>query len=191
MRSKTKPLSSKTRAQPETPRTKETYEAQTRTQSHETPSASARVTVRDLMTADAVTVTQDASIVQVARLMNQHGITGLPVVDGNDRVIGMITDHDLIVRNTKIEAPRFLPFLEGQIPLESPGHFRRRLLRMVGTTAKDVMSDDVETIGPDEDVETLAERMIGERLKILPVVEDTRLVGVVTRADVIRWMVSR
>lgn len=149
-----------------------------------------RVTVRDLMTSDVVTATLDTSIARIAQLMDQHGISGLPVVDANRHVVGVITDHDLIARNTRIVAPLFLPLLEGRIPLETPSHFRRRLQRLVGMNAKDIMSTDVKTIGPDEDVETLTARMIGERLKLLPVVEGGRLVGVATRADVIRWMVS-
>ena len=148
-------------------------------------------TVRDIMTTDVVVVGPETSIGRVAQLMDQHAVSGLPVVDPDHHVVGIITDHDLIIRNTHITAPPYLPLLEGRIPLESPGHFKRRVLRMVGSSARDVMSTDVKTIGPDEDVDTLADRMIKDRMKILPVVENGRLTGVVARADVIRWMTSR
>jgi CBS domain-containing protein len=150
-----------------------------------------RTTVRDIMTPNVITVTPDTSIARVAQLMDQNAVSGLPVIDRDRHVVGIITDHDLIIRNTNIAAPPFLPLLEGRIPLESPGHFKRRVLRMVGSGVNDVMSVDVKTIGPDEDVEVLADRMIKERMKVLPVVEGGRLAGIVTRADVIRWMNSR
>lgn len=145
-------------------------------------------TVRDVMTTDVVTVTPGTSIGRIAELMDTHAISGLPVVDDARRVVGVITDHDLVIRNTKIDPPPFLPLLEGRIPLETPGHFERRVRHMVGSEARDMMSEDVQSIGPDEDMETLAELMIRRRLHLVPVVEGGRLAGIVTRADVIRWM---
>lgn len=153
---------------------------------HSTPPATA--TVRDVMTADVVSVGPATSIGRIAQLMHAHAISGLPVVDDAHRLVGVITDHDLIIRNTKIDPPPFLPLLEGRIPLETPGHFERRVRHMVGSEARDMMSEQVHTIGPDEDMEALAELMIRKHLHLVPVVESGRLIGVVTRADVIRWM---
>jgi CBS domain-containing protein len=147
--------------------------------------------VRDIMTSDVVAATPETSIATVTQLMGQNGLSGLPILDGDRRVVGIITDHDLIIRNTEVTPQPFLPLLEGRIPLESAEHFKKRVRRIVGTEAKDVMTAEVKTIGPDESVDTLAERMIKERMKILPVVEGDRVIGVVTRADVIRWMTSR
>ena len=140
------------------------------------------------MTLDVVSVSPSASVGRVARLMHEKAISGLPVVDIDRAVVGMVTDLDLILLNTRIEAPHFLPLLDGRIPLETPTHFRKRIQHAVGTTAKDVMSEGVLTVGPEEEVETLAALMVKERVNPVPVVEDGRLIGVVSRADVIRWM---
>jgi CBS domain-containing protein len=153
----------------------------------ETPAAPV-TTVREIMTTDVVTASLDTSIARIAQLMDGKAISGLPVVDEAWRVVGIVTDADLIVRNTRIEAPPYLPLLEGRIPLETPGHFQRRIRHMVGTQARDVMTEEVLTIGPDEDVEALAGIMVKKRIKLVPVVEGGRLVGVVSRSDVIRWM---
>ena len=155
------------------------------------PQSGTEAIVRDVMTREVFTVSPETSIARVAQLMNEHGVSGLPVIDPDRHVLGIVTDHDLIIRNTKIAPPPFLPLLEDRIPLESLEHFKRRVLRMVGSSVRDVMTTAVKTIGPNEDVDTLAERMIKERLKIVPVVEGARLAGVVTRADVIRWMTKR
>ncbi len=144
--------------------------------------------VRDIMTADAVTASVDTSVGRIAQLMDKGSISGVPVVDETGRVIGIVTDFDLVVRNTRIDPPPFLPLLEGRIPLETQGHFERRIRHMVGTEARDVMTEEVWTIGPDESIEALAELMVGKRVNLVPVVEAGRLLGVVSRADVVRWM---
>lgn len=154
----------------------------------ETPRTESGQRVRDIMTEDVVSAKASTSVGRIAQLMNAHGISGVPVVDEVNRVIGIVTDFDLVVRNTPIDPPHFLPLLEGRIPLESQGHFERRIRHMVGTSARDLMTEDVITIGADEDVETLARLMVKNRINLVPVVEAGRLAGVVSRADVVRWM---
>lgn len=160
----------------------------TKPQSSDAPSESTVARVRDIMTSEAIFVSAHASVGRIAHLMHDKAISGMPVVDDARRVIGIVTDLDLIVRNTRIDPPAFLPVLEGRIPLETPGHFKRRLQHMVGMEARDVMTEEVLTISPDEVVETLADIMVKKRVNLVPVVEEGRLVGVVSRADVIRWM---
>jgi CBS domain-containing protein len=143
--------------------------------------------VRDIMTAEVVAAGRDTSVQLVARLMAGRGISGVPVVE-DGRVVGIVTELDLIVRNTRLEPPAFFALLDGRIPLETPGHYRKRLQHMLGTLAQEVMTESVETIGPDEDLETLAELMVKRRVNPVPVVEHGRLVGIVSRSDIIRMM---
>jgi CBS domain-containing protein len=141
------------------------------------------------MTSEVVFAHADTSVGRIARLMHEKAISGIPVVDQERRLIGMVTDLDLIVRNTRIEPPAFFPILDGGIPLETPGHFKKRIQHMVGTMARDVMTEQVLTVGPEVPVETLADLMVKRHVNPVPVIEGGRLVGVVARADVIRWMV--
>lgn len=161
----------------------------TKPRSNEPRGEMAVTRVRDIMTTDVVSVRADTSVGRIAGLMHDKAISAIPVVDEAQRVVGIVSDLDLIVRNTPIEAPAFLPVLEGRIPLETHGHFKRRIQHMVGTEARDVMTEEVLTVSPDQDVESLATLMVKKRVKLLPVVEEGRLIGVVSRADVIRWMV--
>ena len=144
--------------------------------------------VRDVMTADVVVVHPDASVNLVARLMASRGISGVPVVEDGKKVVGIISELDLIVRNTRLEPPAFFALLDGRIPLETPGHYRRRLQHMLGTLARDVMTAKVVTIGPEEELESLAELMVKRRVNPVPVVEDGRLVGIISRSDIVRMM---
>lgn len=154
----------------------------------ESPRPELATQVKHIMTVDVVSVPPTASVGRIARLMHERAISGIPVVDSFRTVLGMVSDLDLILLNTRIEAPHFLPLLDGRIPLETPAHFRKRVQHAAGTTAKDVMSESVVAVSPEDDVESLAALMVKERVNPVPVIEDGGLVGVVSRADVIRWM---
>lgn len=144
--------------------------------------------VRDLMTRDVVSVTPETPVDRIARLMGERDISGLPVVEEGGRVVGIVTDLDLIARNARLGPPAYLPLLDGRIPMETPAHYRKRLRHMLGGLARDVMTEEVVTIGPDEDVETLATLMEKRKVNPVPVVEGGRMVGIVSRADVVRLM---
>jgi CBS domain-containing protein len=144
--------------------------------------------VREIMAADVVTVRRDTSVNDIARLMSERDISGIPVVDDAHHVVGIVTELDVIVRNTRLEMPAFIQILDGRIPLETPGHYRKRLQHMLGTHAADIMTAEVVAIGPDDTVEDLAELMVKRRLNPVPVVENGILVGIVSRADLIRMM---
>jgi CBS domain-containing protein len=143
--------------------------------------------VSDVMTRDVASVGPDTPVNEAARLMAARGISGVPVVDSGS-VVGIVSELDLIVRNTRLEPPAFFALLDGRIPLETPGHYRKRLQHMLGTQVRDVMTREVLTIGPEEELEALAEMMVRRRVNPIPVVEGGRLVGIVSRADIIRTM---
>ena len=90
--------------------------------------------VSDIMTTEVMTVKRETSVNEVAKLMGAHDISGVPVVDDENHVVGIITELDLIVRNTRLEMPHFIEVLDwGRIPLERPGHAKERLQHMLGT----------------------------------------------------------
>ena len=149
--------------------------------------------VSDIMTKEVMTVKSDTSVNDVAKLMGAHDISGVPVVNDENHVVGIITELDQIVRNTRLEMPRFIEVLDwGRIPLERPGHAKARLQHMLGTQAADIMTEKVETISPDAPVEDLAELMVKHRVNPVPVVdENERLIGIVSRADLVDMMAEQ
>ena len=154
----------------------------------EKPSAGERRRVRNIMTTEVVKVRPTTTVSEIARLMAQHQISGLPVVDENDRVLGVVTELDMVARNARFKLPAFITFLDSIIYLETPGHFRKRLEHMLGATAKDILSEPAVTIAADATIEELAELMVDRRMNPIPVVESERLVGIVSRSDIIRLM---
>lgn len=143
--------------------------------------------VGDIMTKTVVKVYPDTPVSQIARLMSENDISGLPVVDHEDHVLGVIKELDLIIRNTRFKLPTFFMILDQLVYLETPKH-RKRLEHMLGTTAEEIMSKPAQTIAPEATIDELAELMVDRRMNPVPVVQDSRLVGIVSRSDIVRLM---
>jgi CBS domain-containing protein len=144
--------------------------------------------VRDIMTRDIVKVKPDTSVSYIALLMAEHRISGVPVVDEQDRVLGVVTELDMVVRNTRLKLPAFFTLLNATIYLETPAHIKERLQHMLGLTASEIMSEKSMTITADASIEDLAELMVERQVNPIPVIENGRLAGIVSRSDIVRWM---
>jgi CBS domain-containing protein len=118
------------------------------------------------------------------KVFAESGISGVPVVEG-DRLVGIVTEGDLIFRDADIKSPGFLDILGGMIPLGNWDEYRQEALKSAGVTVDQVMTKDVKTISPDATLAEAATIMAENRVKILPVAEDDTLRGVVTRMDIL------
>ncbi|HLI28161.1 MAG TPA: CBS domain-containing protein [Chloroflexota bacterium] len=143
--------------------------------------------VADIMTRSVLVVGPRAPVPEIARLMWQHRVSGVPVVD-EGRVIGIVTELDLLVRNARLHWPTYVRVLDALIPLGNPRRWDEEIRRALGTVAEDVMSRPVITIRSDADVADAATLMLDKRVNPLPVVDDGRLVGIVSRADFVRLL---
>jgi len=146
--------------------------------------------VRDIMSSPAITVGLSTEIREVARIMRSHEISGVPVVNEQNVLLGMITEIELIARNAPVHEPRYIAVLSAYIPVtfEEVRQYKEQLRLALATTAEDLMSvtEDVETISPDAHIEQALEAMLDPEVTILPVLEDGRVIGVVTRTDLVR-----
>jgi CBS domain-containing protein len=148
----------------------------------------ARKKISDIMTKEIVKVGPDTRVRDIAQLMTDHGVSGLPVVDKDDQLLGVVTEMDMIVRNTRFKIPNFIMILDHIIYLETPQQFQERLENMLGVTAQEIMTEEPATIAPDATIEELSELMADREVNPIPVVENNRLVGIISRADIIRLM---
>jgi CBS domain-containing protein len=134
-------------------------------------------TVRDVMTTRVVAVRKDASFKDMAAMLRHSRISAFPVVDGAGRVIGVVSEADLLVKEA-VQA-------DGTSLLAALRHVREDD-KAAGSTAGDLMTQPAVTISPDAAVEEAARRMYDGRVKRLPVVNDTgRLIGIISRVDVL------
>ena len=145
-------------------------------------------TVAEIMDREPVSVSPEASIQDVIDLLQTNDLPGVPVVDETKKVLGIITDSDLVISNedSDFHLPHYVNIMGGIVFLESTKHWEERAKKAFAATAADMMTADPITVGPDEPAEH-AGRLISEKKhNRLPVVDDEgRLVGVVTRVDVL------
>jgi len=145
------------------------------------------VRAKDVMTRDLISVTPDATVLQAARLMLQHHISGLPVVDASGKLVGILSEGDFLRRRetaTQRRRSRWLEFLMG------PGKIASEYTQSHGSKVAEVMTSDVRTVGEDTDLEKIVELMEKHRIKRVPVIRDDRIVGIVTRSNLMHAMVS-
>lgn len=142
-------------------------------------------TAADIMTPDPVTVSPDTPLSEAARLLLERHFNGLPVVEGG-RLVGMVTQSDLVSTGRRVPTPGYFILLGGAIPLQLPGRFEREVSRMAAVAVADVMSGEPHAIQPETPVEDIAATMARRGWHSLPVVEGGRLVGIVGREDLIR-----
>jgi CBS domain-containing protein len=147
-------------------------------------------TVRDIMTADPVTVSSAASVTEAARLMVDRGVGALPVVDG-DKLTGLVTEGDLIVKDIRLEYPTYIHLLDGFIMYPpSTSRFERELKKAVAASVGDVMTADPITVQADASIEDVATLLVERDISRIPVLDGDELVGMVTKSDVLRSMIG-
>jgi len=128
--------------------------------------------VKDIMTKNLITASEDDTAEKCARLLNKYNIGGLPVVNKEGKLTGMITENDLIRRATDLQGPAYLEILGGIIYLDSPKDFIEELKKAMSQMVKDVMTKDVVTIDQDENVDHAAAVLVSKGIKRLPVLDD-------------------
>jgi CBS domain-containing protein len=144
---------------------------------------------RDVMTTQVVTVTPDTPVSAVASMMLLQDVSGLPVVDAAGRLRGIVSEGDLIRRaetGTDSKPRSWWLRLVGNEAEEA-----RDYIKTHGATAGDVMSHPVETVRPDDDIAKVALLLERRRIKRVPVVSEGKVVGVVSRADLLRGLATR
>lgn len=144
--------------------------------------------VRDIMTTPVITVTPDATIQEIARLMRDHYISSLPVVNAEGELVGIVTEADLIARHAPAREPQYISLLWAAIPLRLDDYtrYKEQVRQILATNAEQLMTRAPATIHPADTIERAAELMIRPGHSSLPVVENGRLAGIVTRTDLVR-----
>ena len=142
---------------------------------------------QDIMTTDLVTVTEDTPITEAATVLEQHALTGMPVVQGT-KVVGIITEGDFILKNTHLHLPSLVRIL-GSL------NFDRRAKKLINTAyqtlsrgiVKDIMTRNVVTVKPSMDVTKVVELFRSKNVNPVPIVDDTNnLIGIISKADLVK-----
>lgn len=142
---------------------------------------------KDVMSRNVITVSCDTRVEEIGRLLSGHGIRGVPVVDAGKKVIGIVTEGDLLARVCRLDVVGPLDTLAAVLGLGSAREREQRAAKIAGVRAADVMTSKVLTVTPEAPLSDVAKLLIDKRINQLPVVgADGRLEGIVSRGDVIR-----
>lgn len=149
-------------------------------------------TVADVMTRDPITARPDTPLNEVIKTLAEKRISGLPVVNEAGKLVGVISETDLMWRESGVTPPPYIMLLDSVIYLENPARYERELHKALGATVKDVMTDrHVVTIAPDKSLRDAAQLMHERGVHRLPVLDaEERVIGILTRGDIVRVMAA-
>jgi CBS domain-containing protein len=142
---------------------------------------------KEFMTREVITITPDATIEELARLLIEHGFSGVPVVDANNDLVGIVTENDLISKNKRLHIPTIIRLFDAYIMLGS-GKMEDEIKKMAATTVDDVSSKDVVSITEETTLEEVATIMSEKNIHLLPVLRDNAVVGIVGKSNLVRAM---
>jgi CBS domain-containing protein len=142
---------------------------------------------RDVMTSEVVTVGPETTVPEIAALLIQRRISAVPVLD-RGKLVGIVSEGDLMRRPETDTEPGASPWLS---IFTGPGVVPDRFAKAHGATAREVMTGDVVTVDPDTSLDEVARLLEARRIKRVPVVEEGRLVGILSRANLLHGLIAR
>jgi CBS domain-containing protein len=144
--------------------------------------------VKDIMTKEVITVTNETTVEELARLLIKHKISGAPVVDDSGNLTGVVTENDLINQNKRLHIPTIIRLFDAFILLGS-GRMEDELKKMAAVTVGEICTRKVVSVNEETSLEDIATLMSEKNIHLLPVVRDRVVVGIVGKADIVSAMV--
>ncbi|MEN6349612.1 MAG: CBS domain-containing protein [Syntrophomonas sp.] len=144
---------------------------------------------KDIMTRDVITVSPADKVEEVARILVENKISGVPVVDTDQHVLGIITEKDLMIKARELKMPFYLTLFDSIIFLENPIRFNNELKKYTASKVRDAMTEKVLVVEEDTPLSKIVEIMQDKQINRVPVVRHRKLVGIITRNDILKSLV--
>ncbi len=142
---------------------------------------------KDIMTKDVITVKPEATVEELARLLMKNKISGVPVTDDKKRLIGIVTENDLIRQNKRLHIPTVIRLFDAFILLGS-GRMEEEIKKMAAATVDEICTRKVLSITEETTLDEIATIMAEQHIHLLPVLRENTVVGIVGKADMVRAM---
>ena len=144
---------------------------------------------KDIMTTDVIVANKNDIIANVANLLIKEKIGGLPVVDEENKVVGIISETDIMKKESHVDSPRMLNFIQGIIFLDDTKKFEDEMRAIAAYKVEDLMSKDIITVNENDTFDYVANVMINKSINRVPVVDENNfLKGIICRYDIIKAM---
>ncbi|MBW2466719.1 MAG: CBS domain-containing protein [Deltaproteobacteria bacterium] len=137
---------------------------------------------KDIMTTEVTTVSEKMTVREAADLLFKLKISGLPVINENEELVGMITEKDLIA----MALPRYIDKLGSFAYILEAVPFNKKLAEAAQVTVKDIMREKVITVSPETLLPEIARIMLTKRIRRLPVLDNKKIVGIIARSDIVK-----
>lgn len=142
-------------------------------------------TASDVMEKVFVTVSPETSLFDLVHLFVKNKVSAIPVVDEESKLIGIVTDADLLYKKIKPHVPHYVNLLGASIYYNGISEYDKGFKKLMACTAKELMTKDVIIAAPDAEIEQLAGVMVAEHLKVIPIVDNHHVVGLITRTNIL------
>lgn len=146
------------------------------------------LTVADIMTSDVVSIKGTTTVREMAGIFDSKRLGTLPIVDDSGNLTGIVTASDLVEQDRPLHIPTVISLFDWVIPLGGESTLQRDLDKITAQTASELATTEFVTVAPSDSVSSVAEIMSSKKLHALPVVDGKKLVGMVSRIDIIRSM---
>jgi len=147
------------------------------------------IKVSDIMTKSVIFCTPYDHIKEAARLMYLNGLSGLPVLDEAEQIVGIVTEKDLVKMEEPVHIPKILSILGSFVYLDNPANgdeIEKQLEVLTATKVEEIMTSEVITAAPGDSLEKLAEIFMHKKANPIPIVDNGKMVGIVSRADIVK-----
>lgn len=142
------------------------------------------------MSRQVITVSPDTPIAEAANMLLSNHINGMPVIDGEGTLKGILCQSDLIFQQKQLSIPPILTLLDGIIPLSSSKKFEKEFQKIAATTVEQAMVKKLFTVAPDTPLSAIAALMVENHFHTIPVVEKGVLVGIIGKEDVLKTVME-
>jgi len=144
----------------------------------------------DIMTTEVITVKEETPLKELAEILYENRINGVPVVDDEGLLIGIICESDLIRKDKKLHIPTVVALFDAVFYLESSKNIEKEIKQISATTVSDLFTREVVTVDEKTAIDEIATIMTQKKIYTIPVMDGERLVGIVGKGDVIRTFIS-
>lgn len=143
---------------------------------------------RDIMTKDVITVQEDMTVEALGRIFIEKRISGAPVLNSQKKIVGIVTENDLVRKNSRLHIPTVVRIFDAFVPLGSTERVEEEIRRISASTVSEICSRTVVTVAPDATLQDISSLMFEKGVHLIPVLDAGQIVGIIGKIDIIRGM---
>ncbi|MDD4169613.1 MAG: CBS domain-containing protein [Desulfotomaculaceae bacterium] len=146
---------------------------------------------KEIMNTKVIILQENDTIEEIAEILVKNNISGAPVVNHDGEIVGIVTEEDLLHQETNPRTPGFLNILGAFIYINGIERYREDFKKLAATKAQEIMTTEVITVNADTDIKRVATLMVENDINRVPVVENKKIIGIISRADIVKTLAHK